>query len=42
MKNKFEDTNELIRGSISKKDKQYNDQKKKDKRTIFDLQNITQ
>jgi hypothetical protein len=35
---KFEDTKEVIRGHKSKKDKQYNGQKKKEKK---DLQNAT-
>ena len=39
---KLEDTNGLIRSRKWKKDRQYNDQKKKDKRTKNDLQNITQ
>ena len=38
----FEDTKGVIRIRKSKKDKQHNDQKKKDKRTNNDLQNITQ
>jgi hypothetical protein len=36
----FEDTKGLIRIRISKKIRQYNGQKKKDKRTNNDLQNI--
>jgi hypothetical protein len=36
----FEDTNEVIRIRISKKNRQHNDQKKKYKRTNNDLQNI--
>ena len=35
----FEDTKEVIRIRISKKNRQHNDQKKKDKRTNNDLQN---
>ena len=38
---KFEDTKEVIRIRKSKKDRQHNGQKKKDKRTNNDLQNIT-
>jgi hypothetical protein len=38
VKEKFEDTNGVIRKHKSK-DRQYNDQKKKDKRTNNDLQN---
>ena len=37
----FEDTKEVIRVRKSKKDRQHNGQKKKDKRTNNDLQNIT-
>jgi hypothetical protein len=37
----FEDTKGVIRIRKSKKDRQHNDQKKKDKRTNDDLQNIT-
>jgi len=36
----FDDTKEVIRIRKSKKDRQYNDQKKKDKKTNNDLQNI--
>jgi hypothetical protein len=36
----FEDTKGAIRIRISKKDRQHNGQKKKDKRTNNDLQNI--
>ena len=36
----FEDTKGVIRIRISKKDRQHNGQKKKDKRTNNDLQNI--
>jgi hypothetical protein len=36
----FEDTKGVIRIRISKKNRQRNDQKKKDKRTNNDLQNI--
>jgi len=36
----FDDTKEVIRICKSKKDRQYNDQKKKDKKTNNDLQNI--
>jgi hypothetical protein len=38
----FEDTKGLIRIRKSKKDRQHNGQKKKDKRTNNDLQNIAQ
>ena len=38
---KFEDTKEVIRIRKSKKDRQRYGQKKKDKRTNNDLQNIT-
>jgi len=38
----FEDTPGAIRSSKSKKDRQYNGQKKKNKRTNIDLQNTTQ
>ena len=38
----FEDTKEVIRICNSKKNKQYNGQKKKDKRTNTYLQNTTQ
>jgi hypothetical protein len=37
---KFEDTKEVIRICISKKNRQHNGQKKKDKRTNNDLQNM--
>jgi hypothetical protein len=37
----FDDTNGVIRIRTSKKDRQHNSQKKKDKRTNNDLQNIT-
>ena len=37
----FEDTKEEIR-SCKSKNRQYNDQKKKDKRTKNDIQNTTQ
>ena len=40
LKEEFEDTKGVIRICKSK-DRQYNDQKKKDKRTINHLQNIT-
>ena len=36
----FEDTKGTIRNRISKKNRQHNGQKKKDKRTNNDLQNI--
>ena len=36
----FKDTKGVIRIRKSKKDRQHNDQKKKDKRTNNDLQNI--
>jgi hypothetical protein len=39
---KFEDVNRVNRSHNLKKDRQYNGQKKKDKRTNNDLQNITQ
>ena len=42
MKEEFEDTKGVIRIRKSKKNKQHNGQKKKDKRTNNDLQNITQ
>jgi hypothetical protein len=35
----FEDTKGIIKSRNSKKDRQYNDQKKKNKRTNNDLQN---
>jgi hypothetical protein len=38
----FEDTNRVNRSHNLKKDRQYNRQKKKDKRTNNHLQNITQ
>ena len=38
----FEDTKGVIRIRKSKKDRQHNGQKKKDKRTNNDLQNIAQ
>ena len=38
---KFEDTTGVIRSHKSKKDRQHNGKKKKDKRTNNDLQNIT-
>jgi len=38
----FEDTKGVIRSRKSKKNRQYNGQKKKDKRTNNDLQNTTQ
>jgi hypothetical protein len=38
----FEDTTGVIRIRKSKKDRQHNGQKKKDKRTNNDLQNTTQ
>jgi hypothetical protein len=38
----FEDTKEVIRFRKSKKNRQHNDQKKTEKRTNNDLQNITQ
>ena len=41
MKEKFEDNKRLIRSRISK-DRQYNGQQKKNKRTKNDLQNIRQ
>jgi hypothetical protein len=37
----LEDTKGVIKSSRSKKDRQYYCQKKKDKRTKYDLQNIT-
>jgi hypothetical protein len=40
LKEEFEDTKGVIRSRKSK-DRQYNDQKKKDKRTNNDLQNTT-
>ena len=40
MKEEFGDTEEVIRIRKSKKDRQYNDQEKTDKRTNNDLQNI--
>ena len=41
MQEEFEDTKGVTRIRKSKKDRQHNDQKKKDKRTNTDLQNIT-
>jgi hypothetical protein len=41
-KKEFEDTKGIIRSRISKKDIQYNDLKKKVKKTNNDLQNITE
>ena len=41
LQEKFEDSKEVIRNRASKH-RQYNGQKKKDKRTNNDLQNITQ
>jgi hypothetical protein len=41
-KNIFEDTNEVIRIHKSKKNRQYNGQKKRNKKTNNDLQNTTQ
>ena len=41
MKEEFEDTKGIIRIRKSKKDRQHNGQKKKDKRTNNDPQNIT-
>ena len=41
LKEEFEDTKEVIRIRISKKNRQHNGQKKKYKRTNNDLQNIT-
>ena len=40
MQEEFEDTKGIIRIRISKKNRQHNDQKKNDKRTNNDLQNI--
>jgi hypothetical protein len=40
MKEEFEDTKGVIRIRKSKKDRQHNGQKKNDKRTNNDLQNI--
>jgi hypothetical protein len=40
MQKEFEDTKGVIRVRKSKKDRQHNRQKKKDKRTNNDLQNI--
>jgi hypothetical protein len=40
-KEEFEDTKGVIRIHNSKKDRQHNDQKKMDKKTNNDLQNIT-
>jgi len=39
---KFKETKQVIRSRKSKKDRQYNDQKKKDNRTNNDLQNTVQ
>ena len=39
---RFEDTQGVITRRKSWKDRQYNDRKKKDKKTNYDLQNITQ
>jgi len=39
---KFEDTKWVIRNRTSKKNKQYNGQNKKNKRTNNDIQNIKQ
>jgi len=41
-KEKFEDTKGVIRSRKSEMDRQYNGQKKKDKKRNNDLQNITQ
>ena len=38
----YEETKRIIRSRNSKKERQYNDTKKKDKMTNNDLQNITQ
>jgi len=40
MQEEFEDAKEVIRIRKSKKDRQYNDQTKKDKKTNSHLQNI--
>ena len=40
LKEGFEDTKRIIKIRKSKKDRQHNDQKKEDKRTNTDLQNI--
>ena len=40
LQEELEDTKGVIRNRISKKNRQHNDQKKKDKRTNNDLQNI--
>jgi hypothetical protein len=40
MQEEFEDTKGVIRIRTSKKNKQHNDQKKKDKRTNNDLQDM--
>ena len=40
MQEELEDTRGIIRIRISKKNRQHNDQKKNDKRTNNDLQNI--
>jgi hypothetical protein len=42
LQERFEDTKGVIRSHKSKKDRQSNGQKNKDKRTNNDLQNITQ
>ena len=42
LKEEFEDTKGVIRIRKSKKDRQHNSQKKKNKRTNNDLQNTTQ
>jgi len=39
---KFEDTKGVIKNCKSKRDRQYNGQRKKDKKTNNNLQNITQ
>ena len=39
---KFENTKAVVRSRKTKKDRQYNGQKKKDKRTNNDLQNTMQ
>jgi len=39
---KFEDTKGVIKNCKSKRDRQYNGQRKKNKKTNNDLQNITQ
>ena len=40
LQEEFEDTKGVIRNRVSKKNRQHNGQKKKDKRTNNDLQNI--